>query len=337
MYKSRTMVDAVLEAASASGFNVVRTWGFLDIGNQDGTNSIRGKAEGVYFQYWNGTAPAYNDAADGLERLDYVIAKAGQLGLRLIIPLTNNWNDFGGMDQYVRWRGGQYHDEFYTDATIRVWYKDWISHVLNRVNTLTGIAYKDDATIMAWELGNEPRCRAYGVYPESGQCDTQTLVAWADDLSRHVKSVDTRHLLGMGDEGFFCVPGSTDWTENCGEGVDTLALANLPMIDVATYHLYPDSWGKDAAWGTEWIKRHIRENRKNRERALLGEFGLKDRAVRNPVYKKWTDTVFLTAGRARCTGSSRTSRTTARSTPTTTGSPCIARARSAPPSPTSRT
>src|SRR5262245_55701994 len=45
MYKSRTMVDAVLTTASASGFNVVRTWGFLDIGNQDGTNSIRGKAE----------------------------------------------------------------------------------------------------------------------------------------------------------------------------------------------------------------------------------------------------------------------------------------------------
>ena len=54
MYKSPLMVDNVLEAAAASGFNVVRMWGSLDIGNQDGSNSIRGKADGVYFHYWAG-------------------------------------------------------------------------------------------------------------------------------------------------------------------------------------------------------------------------------------------------------------------------------------------
>ena len=29
-----------------------------------------------------------------------------QAGIKLVIPFTNNWSDFGGMDQYVRWRGG---------------------------------------------------------------------------------------------------------------------------------------------------------------------------------------------------------------------------------------
>jgi mannan endo-1,4-beta-mannosidase len=296
MYKSQTMVDNVLNTAAASGFNTMRLWGSLDIGNQDGSNSIRGKADGVYFQYWDASAPAYNDGADGLEHLDYVVYRAGQLNLRLVIPFVNNWNDFGGMDQYVRWGSGQYHDEFYTDDNIRAWYKNWIAHLLNRVNIYTGVAYKDDATIMSWELANEPRCRAYGAYPQSPHCTTQTLIDWADDVSSFIKSIDRNHLVSVGDEGFFCNPGATDWTENCGEGVDTLALADLPTVDVMSYHLYPDSWGKDSAWGTQWIQRHIREARRIRERALLGEFGLRDLATRNPVYKEWTDAILLNGG-----------------------------------------
>ena len=296
MYKSQFMVDDVLNDAAESGFKVLRIWGSLDIGNQDGSNSIRGKADGVYFQYWDGTAPAYNDGPDGLQHLDYVVYKAGLLGLKLVIPFVNNWNDFGGMDQYVRWRDGQYHDDFYTDPLIRTWYQNWISHLLNRVNIYNGLKYKDDPTIMTWELANEPRCLSAGAYPRSDHCTTQTLIEWADTMSRYVKGVDNKHLVSVGDEGFYCIPGAVDWTENCGEGVDTLAFTSLPAVDVMSFHLYPDHWGKDVTWSADWIARHFQDARALDKPAMLGEFGLQDKSLRNPVFQWWTDTVLENRG-----------------------------------------
>ncbi|MCC5578508.1 cellulase family glycosylhydrolase [Microtetraspora sp. AC03309] len=296
MYASTAMVDDVFARAKAADLSVIRTWGSLDIGNQDGSHSIHHKENGVYFQYWNGTKPVYNDGADGLEHLDYVLWKARQTGVKLLIPFVNNWSAFGGVDQYVRWAGGDHHDDFYTDPVIKGWYKDWISHLLNRVNPLTGIAYKDDPTVMAWELANEPRCKGSGNYPTSPSCATSTLTAWADEMSRHVKSVDSRHLVSVGDEGFYCHPDGSDFTEDCSEGVDTVALARLPAIDLLSLHLYPDHWSKDAAWGTTWLRRHLADGRRIGKPVVLGEFGLQDKTTRNPVYRRWLDTFVLGGG-----------------------------------------
>lgn len=296
MYKSQFMVDDVLDRAAAQGFRVLRIWGSLEIGNQDGSNSVDGIKEGVYFQYWDGDSPAYNDGPDGLQRLDYIVHKAGQNGIKLVIPFVNNWNAFGGMDQYVRWAGGQYHDDFYTNPVIRQWYKDWIAHLLNRTNIYTGIRYKDDPTIMTWELANEPRCLSAGAYPRSPNCTTDTLIEWADDVSTFIKTIDPKHLVSVGDEGFHCIPGAADWTENCSEGVDTLAFTALDNIDVMSFHLYPDHWGKSPEWGTAWIERHFADARALGKPAMLGEFGLQDKSIRNPVFKTWTDAVFQSRG-----------------------------------------
>ncbi len=295
-YASQFMVDDVLETADSEGFSVMRTWGGFDIGNQDGSNSVAGKANGVYFQYLNGTQPAYNDGADGLAHMDYVIAKAGELGIKMVIPFVNNWQDFGGMDQYVAWAGGQYHDQFYTDAKIRLWYKKWITHLLNHKNTLTGLSYKDDPTIMMWELANEPRCGGSGLYPRSPNCTTDTLTKWADEMSRFIKQVDNNHLVAVGDEGFFCDPSTGNWIDNCGEGVDSIALSSLRNVDVMSYHLYPDGWGQTVEWGREYIEHHIAEGLAIRKPAVLGEFGLVDQSTRNPNYKSYVDTVFDLGG-----------------------------------------
>ncbi len=298
-YSPNVMTNAVLDKAAANGFNVVRTWAWMDIGNQDGSNSVWSADKGVYFQYWDGTKPAYNDGANGLQRLDYVVAQAGARGLKLVLPLTNNWSDFGGMDQYVRWAGGTYHSDFYTNPKIRQWFKGWISHLLNHTNSITGIKYKDDPTIMTWELANEPRCKGSGGYPADPTCNTTTITNWAAEMSAYIKSIDHNHLVSSGSEGFLCEPNNPkvagDWTRDCstGEGVDELAISKLPTIDVMSYHLYPDSWGKatDPTWSTDWIKEHIRLAQMIHKPSMLGEYGWGNKATRNPVYKSWTDTV----------------------------------------------
>ncbi|WP_432926386.1 Ig-like domain-containing protein [Microbispora sp. CA-135349] len=284
------VVDSVFNRAETESLRVIRVAGSKEIGEEDGTSDS-------YFQYWGGTGPAYNDGENGLRQLDYVLWRAAISQARVIIPLVNNWTGYGGMDQYVRWAGGQYHDEFYTNTTIKDWFKDWSSHLLNRVNTLTGVAYKDDPTIMAWELADAPRCEGTDGLPTSPDCTAATITAWADEMSRHIKSVDGRHLLSAGDEGFYCTdPGGPDPTDNCGKGVDTLALAGLPEIDLMSLQLFPDKWGKDAAWGTTWITRHLTDSREIGKPVVLSAFGLLNRAVRNPTYKAWTDAFRIGGG-----------------------------------------
>jgi mannan endo-1,4-beta-mannosidase len=286
MYSSPYMVDDVLQTAAANGFTVMRTWGWLD----------QTPKNGVVFQTFDGTAMTYNDGPDGLQRLDYVVAKAGSLGLKLVIPFTNDWADFGGMDQYVRWVGGSYHDDFYTNAAAKQLYRDWISHLLNHVNSITGVAYKDDPTIMTWELANEPRCVGSGALPRSASCTTDTLTAWAAEMSAYVKSIDPRHLVSSGSEGFLNIAGSTDGTRNGYDGVDELAIAKLPNIDVLSYHLYPDWWGKDAAWSVTWIRDHVMLARSIGKPSVLGEYGWRDKATRNAVFQSWTYTVLRYGG-----------------------------------------
>ncbi len=305
-YKSQTMVDNALNDAETAGYDVVRTWGFQDYQNTDGTGSVQQNFEGVWYQAWDAVtgAPQVNTGANGLQKLDYVIAEAGKRGLKLVIPFTNNWNAFGGMDQYVRWAGDTTHADFYTDPKIQTWFKNWISTLLNRTNSITGVKYKDDPTIMAWELANEPRCTSAGVYP-NGTCSTSTITSWADTMSTYVKSIDRKHLLSAGDEGFFCLPKSQwfldaqygvsgygpGFGQDCSDGVDTVALASLKNIDLMSFHLYPDSWKVSPDWGTGWIKAHALAAAKIHKPVFLGEFGLADKATRLPVYNTWLRTV----------------------------------------------
>ena len=60
-------------------------------------------------------------------------------------------------EQYKYWLGKNKED-FWTDPNLFEDYKRIVSYVIDRTNTVTGIKYRDDKTILAWETGNELTC-----------------------------------------------------------------------------------------------------------------------------------------------------------------------------------
>jgi mannan endo-1,4-beta-mannosidase len=267
-YKSTLMIDDVLNDAVAMNLKVIRCWAFM---NGDGQENI----------VMQPSLGEFNDA--GFVRLDYTIQKAEELGLKLILPLVNNWDDFGGMNQYVKWTGAGSHDAFYTNEDCKKAYKNYIKYVINRTNSYTGQKYKDSPAIFAWELANEPRCQT--------DATGDTLVKWADEMSAYIKSLDSDHLVSVGDEGFLNRAGATDWFYNGGEGVDWDRLTALENIDFGTVHLYPGHWGKTVDWGDQWIKDHTDSGKP----VVLEEFG--SYGDKETAYQSWCDTA-LSSGYA---------------------------------------
>ncbi|MEO8901330.1 MAG: cellulase family glycosylhydrolase [Polyangiaceae bacterium] len=304
-YKPKSMVDNVLESARAMGVKVVRTWAFIDRGSLDGSVPNvdgNGTKDGFYFQAWDPVAKraVYNDGPTGLQGLDYALAKAAQLGLKLVLVLTNNWHDFGGMDQYLAWYGLSSHRDFYTDAGVKQSYQAWLSHLTTHVNSVTHLAYRDDPTIFAWELGNEPR-------GTPGTPDS-VLNSWADEMSSYLKWLDPQHLVAVGDEGFLAGP-SAHWTYHADNGVDHRALTALPNVDYGTFHMYPDTWGTGFGWPERWIEDHLQVARELAKPTVLEEYGLKvwrdefgrvseGQQARLASYQAWNQRIFRDGGSA---------------------------------------
>jgi mannan endo-1,4-beta-mannosidase len=162
--------------------------------------------------------------------LDYLLAQMAKRDMRAVMVLNNFWQWSGGMAQYVSWREGTliqypgdwnvfmaYSAKFYHCAECQAWYRNHIATVVRRVNTYTGRAYRDDPTIFAWELANEPRR-----YPAE----------WIDETAAYIKSLDPHHLVTTGSEG--APPG---------EEQDFRETHNGPDIDYATIHIWPENWG----------------------------------------------------------------------------------------------
>lgn len=275
-YKPEVMVDDLLRTAREMGIRVLRHWAFNDTGSLDGSvPAVHGDGikDGHYLQYWERSSgkPAYNDGKTGLEKLDYLLLRARQHDIRIVLVLTNNWRDFGGMDQYVAWYGLTSHAKFYTDERIKKAYKDYVAHLMNRVNPLTGVAYKDDPYVFAWGLANEPRMRNFEDFDTPGW-DPTAITRWAQEMSSFIRGIDPHHLISVGDEGFYT--NRTGALYAGEDGVDHEALIRSNDVDYTTFHLYPDHWRQSVGWGEQWIEDHLISARNVGKPAVLEEYNL---------------------------------------------------------------
>ncbi|KAG7600847.1 Mannan endo-1,4-beta-mannosidase 6 [Arabidopsis thaliana] len=246
---TRGKVTEVFQQASAVGMTVGRTWAF-----NDGQWRALQKSPSVYDE-------------EVFKALDFVLSEARKYKIRLILSLVNNWDAYGGKAQYVKWGNASglnltSDDDFFTNPTLRKFYQSHVRTVLNRVNTFTNITYKNDPTIFAWELMNEPRC------PSDPSGDK--LQSWIQEMAVFVKSLDAKHLVEIGLEGFYgpSAPARTRFNPNpyaAQVGTDFIRNNQVLGIDFASVHVYPDSWISPAVsnsfleFTSSWMQAHVED------------------------------------------------------------------------------
>ncbi|MCX6898562.1 MAG: cellulase family glycosylhydrolase [Verrucomicrobia bacterium] len=147
--------------------------------------------------------------------VDNLFALANKYGVRVMLDLTAESGDYlGGIGTYAAWRGKK-RAEFYTDPQLKEDYKATVRHVLTRTNTITGVAYRDDKAVLAWQFGNEMHTA-----PD----------AWLSEMAAFIKSFDKNHLVA-------------ETRHRPGQPL----LVDL-NIDLVTRHLYSNYRGVEGGW-----------------------------------------------------------------------------------------
>lgn len=173
--------------------------------------------------------------------LDFLLAEMKKRGMTATMVLGNFWTWSGGFPQYLKWSGAgdipfpqeegtswqeftDYSKTFYSNEKAQKMMEDHIRKVINRINHVTGEAYKEDPTIMAWQLANEPR----------GYDTPELYRKWTRRVASVIKSLDANHLVCLGSEGN---------TGSSHAGVNVLLDNDNPDIDYITMHIWPQNWG----------------------------------------------------------------------------------------------
>ena len=170
--------------------------------------------------------------------VDSLFALANRYGVRVMLDLTAESGDYlGGIGTYAAYRGKK-RAEFYTDPQLKEDYKATVRYVLTRTNTITGVAYRDDRAVLAWQFGNEMHSA-----PD----------AWLSEMAAYIKALDKNHLVAETRHR----PGQP--------------LLVDPNIDLVTRHLYSNYRGVEGGWPGAMRAEMAKLN--SARPMFIGEFG----------------------------------------------------------------
>ncbi|MCI0571659.1 MAG: cellulase family glycosylhydrolase [Myxococcaceae bacterium] len=281
------VLEETLAKAARMGVRVLRTGAYNDGADKVGDSALQ-------------VAPlVYDETA--LRGLDLVLARARAHGIRLVLPLGNYWDAYGGARRYVAWAGLKEPREgdprFFTERRVVEHYKAHVRNLLQRINTVDGERYGEHPAVLAWELLNEPRGDGLDARGHSFR-------AWVDELGAHVKALAPGHLVGTGEEGYDHDEDGYDagfWRREAGGvlfrgGISFRLNTASRFIDYASVHVYPVVWADwaeaAARTGARWISEHAAVARELGKPLLVGEFGLPDDGTflleeRRALYRGW--------------------------------------------------
>ena len=223
----------------------------------------------------------YNDTI--LSGLDYLMNELRRRDMTAVLFLNNSWDWSGGYSMYLKWAGYgeppvpeidgwpaymEYVKKFQQSDSAKVLFRKHVDFIVQRTNRYNQLRYVDDPTIMAWQIGNEPRA-----FSEKNK---NTFLYWMSDVAAQIKLLDPNHMVSSGSEGL----------QGCEKDIALFEKIHADSnIDYLNIHIWPYNWGWVKADSLKellleaknktkaYIDKHIAVAEKYAKPIVLEEFG----------------------------------------------------------------
>jgi mannan endo-1,4-beta-mannosidase len=274
--QGRTRLKQELDFLKAKGVTNLRVLaGSEGVGQENGVQRVKPVLQPEHGVY----------KPEILESLDYLLNEMRKRDMRAVLFLSNNWEWSGGFMQYLNWNGQldeatmrkklswdeqrQITAKFYACESCMQDYNKQLKVILTHVNKYNRTKYTNDATIMSWELANEPRPMEQAAVPAYQK--------WLSSVATLIKSMDKNHLVTLGTEG-------TQGTEGSAELFSVIH--GFKEVDYLTIHIWPKNWGwfKDTSIvaglpqvmqkSLDYLKQHEAIAKTLNKPLVIEEFGL---------------------------------------------------------------
>jgi len=266
----------------------------LDLLADLGVTNLRILAASEGASHKNALKPAFQERPgvineDLLVGLDFLLDEMAKRDMRAVLFLNNFWEWSGGMNVYSEWYGDgpatnpsetgdwtafmNHSAKFYRNKAAQNGFREYISQIINRTNSINAVTYSEDPTIMSWQLANEPRPGDR----EEGHTHVQAWIDWIDQTSAYIKELAPRQLVSTGAEG---ARGSL-------EVMDYYVRAHQSTnVDYLTFHMWAKNWGWYKANDAEstfqatldsariYVETHVEVARQLNKPITMEEFGL---------------------------------------------------------------